>query len=313
MNNKKGRVKNLLLDAVFIAVGSMIYAVSVNAFTAPNQIAPGGMTGIATMLNYLFDTPIGVMVMLLNIPIIFWGIIEIGYKLVAKTLLAITLSSVCIDLFALFIPAYRGDPILVAVFAGVFEGLGLSLVFVRGATTGGTDLMGRLINHRYRHFSVGKVMLAIDGIIIAISAFVFSSVESAMYACIVIFVSTSLIDAIIYGVDSGTGKTFFVLSPKTHDIGNRIMKELDRGVTYIRSKGGYSEESRDMLLCAVRRFEAYKVNEIIREEDRDAFVIVGDAGEISGEGFRPVKSDDKPLKDVIENLKQSKKEKKSKE
>lgn len=306
MNKKKSRAKNLILDTVFIAAGSMIYAVSVNAFTAPNQIAPGGITGVSTMLNYLFDTPIGVVVMLLNIPITLWGIIEIGYKLVAKTLLAITMSSVCIDLFALFIPAYRGDPILVAIFAGIFEGLGLSLVFIRGATTGGTDMMGRLINHRYRHFSVGKIMLAIDGVIILISAFVFGSVESAMYACIVIFVSTSLIDTIIYGADSGTGKTFFVLSPKTHVIGDRVMKELDRGVTYISSKGGYSNEPGEMLLCAVRRFEAYKLNEIIRDEDKDAFVIVGDAGEISGEGFRPVKSDDKPLKDVIKNIKKNK-------
>lgn len=301
------------MDGVFITVGSMIYAVSVNAFTAPNNIAPGGITGVSTMISYLINTPIGMVAMLLNIPIIIWGIMEIGYKLVAKTLLAITISSICIDLFSLFIPAYKGDPLLVAIFAGVFEGLGLSLVFIRGATTGGTDMMGRLINHRYRHFSVGKIMLAIDGLIVVMSAFVFGSIDNAMYACIVIFVSTSLIDAMIYGTDSGTGKTFFVLSPKTHDIGDRIMKELDRGVTYISSKGGYSKEPGDMLLCAVRRFEVYKVNTIIREEDRDAFVIVGDAGEISGEGFRPVKSDDKPLKDVIKNLKQNKKEKKKKE
>lgn len=294
------------MDIIFISTGCAIYAVSVNAFTAPNQIAPGGITGISTMLNYVFDTPIGVMIAVLNIPIVIWGIIEIGYMLVGKTLIAIAISSVCIDLFALFIPAYVGDKILAAVFAGVLEGIGVSFVFIRGATTGGTDMAARLINHKHRHLSMGKIMLAIDALVVAASAFVFKSLESAMYACIVIFVSTSLIDSILYGVDSRTGKTFFVLSRRTAEIGDRIMAELQRGVTYITSRGGYSKEPGEMLFCAVRRFEVFKVNEIIREEDKDAFVIVGDAGEISGEGFPSGKQEDKPLKELIKDMKNGK-------
>lgn len=305
MNRKK--IKAMVLDLLCILAGSAIYAVSVNAFTAPNNIAPGGMTGVATMLNYMFSTPIGMAVLVLNIPIIIWGIMEIGYKLVAKTLLAIIMSSICIDLFALFIPAYRGDAILVALFAGIFEGIGLSLVFIRGATTGGTDLIARLINHRLKHLSMGKIMLAIDGLIVVVSAFVYGSIENAMYACIVIFVATSLIDSILYGVDVGTGKIFYVLSGKNDIIGKRIMEELDRGVTYINARGGYSNESSDMLLCAVRRYEVYKLNTIIRDVDKDAFVIVGDAGEISGEGFKPTKSDDKPLKELIRGMNKSNK------
>ena len=299
MRKKKSRAGSLILDAVTIIAGSMIYSVSINAFTSPNNIAPGGLSGIATMLNFVFDTPIGLMIILLNIPIMLWAIYEIGYKLVAKTLIAVLVSSVCIDLFALFIPVYRGDNILVAVFAGVLQGLGLSLVFLRGATTGGTDMIARLINHRYSHLSMGKIMMAIDGVIVFISAFVFKSIESAMYACIVIFVSTSLIDSILYGADSGTGKTFIVISAKAHEIGGRIMKEMERGVTYIPTKGGYSEQTGDLLLCAVRRYEVFRMNTIIREEDKDAFVIVGEAREILGEGFKVGKTDDKPLKELI--------------
>lgn len=304
---KRKQVLTWLVDFIFIALGSAIYAVCVNAFTKPNQIAAGGMTGIGTMLNFLFQTPIGTVVLVLNIPIIIWGIFEIGYKMVAKSIVAIVCMSVFIDVFAFFTPVYQGEPILVAIFAGVLEGVGLSLVFLRGATTGGTDMMARLLKHRFRHISMGKLMLAIDGIIVVISGFVFGSIENAMYACIVIFVSTSIIDAILYGADSGTGKTYFILSPKNKEIAERIMKELDRGLTFLDSRGGYSGEKGEMILCAVRRYEVSKINEIIRSVDRDAFVIVGDAGEISGEGFKPTKSDDKSVKDLIRHISQQKK------
>lgn len=304
---KTKHIRTLLLDFLFVVAGSAIYAVCVNAFTRPNQIAAGGMTGIGTMLNFLFQTPIGTVVLVLNIPIVIWGIFEIGYKMVAKTIVAIVCMSVLIDLLALFVPEYHGDPILVAIFAGVLEGVGLSLVFLRGATTGGTDMVARLLKHRFRHISMGKLMLAIDGVVVIVSGFVFGSIENAMYACIVIFVSTSIIDAILYGADSGTGKTYFILSPKNREIADRIMNELDRGVTFLESRGGYSGEQGEMILCAVRRYEVSKINEIIRMVDRDAFVIVGDAGEISGEGFKPTKSDDKPIKELIRHFSEKRK------
>lgn len=303
---KRKKVKNFLLDMLFILAGSMIYGLSVNAFTSPNHIAPGGVTGLSTLINYVFGTPIGLMAFLINIPIIIWAIVEIGYKLVLRTMIAIVLSSTMIDVFSYFIPAYRGDMILVALFAGLCEGVGLSLTFIRGATTGGTDMLARLLGRRLPHMSMGKLMLAIDGVIVVISAFVYGSIENAMYACIVIFVSTKLIDSILYGTDSGTGKLFFVMSPKVRAMGDRIIKELDRTVTYLDSHGGYTREPGETMICAVRRFEVYHIQMIIREEDRDAFVIVGDAGEITGEGFRPVRSDDKPLKEILQSLKSKK-------
>ena len=190
MKGKKART--LLLDALCMLAGSAVYAVEVNAFTAPNNIAAGGITGVATMLNYLWGTPIGLVSFLINVPIVLWAVVDIGYKLVAKTVAAIALTSVMIDLFSRFVPAYHGDPILVALFAGLLEGLGLSLIFIRGATTGGSDLVARLLGRRLPHLSMGKLMLAVDGVVVAVSAFVFGSVENAMYACIVIFVSTKL-------------------------------------------------------------------------------------------------------------------------
>lgn len=300
------RVKTILLDLAFMAAGAVVYAVSVNAFTSPNNIAPGGVTGIATMLNYLFSTPIGLVAFLINIPIILWAVVEIGYKLVAKSVAAILLSSVAIDLLAPIVPSYQGNMILVALFAGLCEGLGLSLTFLRGATTGGTDMLARLLGRRKPHLSMGKLMLAVDGLIVLASAFVYGSIENAMYACIVIFVSTRLIDSILYGTDVGTGKLFFVMSPKVRQMGDRIIREVDRTVTYLDSHGGYTNEPGETMLCAVRRFEVFQVQAIIREEDRDAFVIVGDAGQITGEGFRSAHPDDKPLKELLQGLRKDK-------
>ena len=133
----QSRRKDIFLDVVFLFAGALVYAAAVTGLTAPNNIAPGGVTGLCTMLNYLFGTPIGLMSFLINLPIIIWAVVEIGYKLVIRTMAAIVLSSLFIDLLTGVMPVYRGDPILVAVFSGACEGLGLSLTFVRGATTGG--------------------------------------------------------------------------------------------------------------------------------------------------------------------------------
>jgi len=298
-----GRRKEIFLDAVFITAGAAVYATAVTALTAPNHIAPGGVTGLSTMLNFLFGTPIGLMSFFINIPVVLWAVVEIGYKLVVKTMAAIVLSSLFIDVFTGFMPVYRGNPILVAVFSGACEGLGLSLTFIRGATTGGTDMVARLLERRLPQMSMGRLMLALDGIIVAASAVVFGSIENAMYACINIFVCTSIIDSVLYGTDVGTGKLFYVMSPKVRTMGERVIREMDRTVTYLDSHGGYSKEPGEMMLCVVRRFEVYQVQAIIREEDKGAFVIVGDAGQITGEGFRPMHPDDKPLKELVQELK----------
>lgn len=131
-NKVAKNMKEFLLDLIFMTVGSVIYAVGLNGFTAPNNIAPGGVSGIAIVLNYLFGTPVGTVILLINVPIIIWAIIEIGYKLVTKTMLAVVLNAACIDIVALFMPVYHGDPLIITLIGGVCEGVGLSLVFMRG-------------------------------------------------------------------------------------------------------------------------------------------------------------------------------------
>ncbi len=311
MSKTGSRSKTLVLDGLFFVAGALIDAVAVNVFTAPNHIAPGGITGIGTMLNYLFQTPIGMVNMIINIPIIIWAIVEIGYKLVAKSIAAIIVFSVAIDTLALVLPAYDGNPFLAAIFGGVLEGIGLALVFMRGSTTGGTDMIARLLGKHFRHLSMGKLMLAVDLVIIAASALVYQKLESALYAIIAIFVSARIIDTILYGTDSGNGKLYFIISKKSDEIRRRILEDIDRGVTIIPIQGGYSGQDGEMLLCAVRRYEVAKINDIIHTADRDAFVIVGEAGEITGEGFRSASSDDKTLRENIRSQQKRNEEKPS--
>lgn len=282
----KKKIKNLLLDALFFTLGSFLHAVSVNVFTAPNQIAAGGLTGISTLLNYLFDLPIGTMSLLLNVPLFIWGFYEMGFAFLAKTGVAMLMSSIMIDLTVGLLPAYTGNILLTTMVGGVFAGVGLGLIFIRGTTTGGTDLAANLIQRRISHFSLGKILLVIDFLVVLASAFVYGNIESPFYAVIVIFVSTKVIDAVLYGTDVGNGKMLFIMSPMAREISQKIIIELDRGVTALKSRGCYSDTEGETLLCAVRRQEVHHIYDIVHSIDPDAFIMVGEAGEIRGEGFK---------------------------
>ena len=281
--------KSLLLDGIFFLAGSILYALSVDIFTAPNDIAPGGLPGIGTLVNFLFGMPIGTAVLILNIPLFIWGAIEFGWKFLGKTVVSTVLVSVMIDLLAPFVPAYTGDKMLASIFGGIFSGAGLALVFIRGGTTGGTDVIARLLNRRYPALSMGKLILLTDMLVIVAAALVYGNLESPLYAVISIFVSTRLIDMLIYGTSLGAGKMMFIISGKNEEIAKAILTGISRGLTKIRATGGYSNEEGQILLCALRRNEVYKTYDLVRKIDPNAFIIVGEAGEITGEGFAHLK------------------------
>ena len=289
----------VFLDAVLLPAGSILYAISVSLFAAPNHIAPGGLTGISTMFHSVFGTPIGSVAALMNVPILFIAIILIGYRIVGKTILAIGFTSFLIDLFGILLPPYLSNPLLASVFAGVCEGFGLSLIFLRGGTTGGTDLSARLLAKHFPNFSMGKLMFGIDFLVIASSSFVYRSLESGLYGLIVIFVSTKVIDTVLYGMNTGTGKLLFIISEKQETILKYLLKDLSRGVTVLESMGAFSGVKRPILLCAVRKYEVARIRQQIRKIDENAFLIIAEAGEISGEGFRKKEKQDKTLKELI--------------
>lgn len=285
MKQSKSKIIGILLDGIFIVAGSALFATSVNMFTAPNNIAPGGLTGLGTIINYLTGLPIGTVILLGNIPIFIWAYFETGFRFLTKTIATTLVSSIFIDVSALWLPAYYGDTLLVTVFGGLLSGAGLSLIFLRGGTTGGTDLAANLLNRHFPHISIGKFILAIDLIVILFSALVYRNLESPLYGVIIIFITSKVVDAILYGANTGTGKTMFVMSPKTEEIAQAVMKNLERGATLLTSVGAYTKRQGYTLLLAVRRHEVYKTYEIIYQIDPHAFIVVGDAGNITGEGF----------------------------
>lgn len=296
MGVKSRKIKRAGIDFLLFLVGSLLFAVSVNVFTAPNDIAPGGLTGAATLLNHLWGIPIGAGILVMNIPIFIWGIVEVGYRFILKTAAATVISSLAIDISAPFLQAYRGDMMLASLFGGLLAGLGLGLIFMRGGTTGGTDLIANLIGRHLRHISFGKLILAVDLVVVVIAAFVYRNIESPLYAIIVIFITSKVVDAVLYGTDSGNGKMMFIISSKNHEIAQEILSQLDRGVTALKSRGGYSGIEGEVLLCAVRRQEVYKTHDIVYSIDPNAFIIAGDAGDITGEGFREMKNEHKKAK-----------------
>lgn len=288
--SKKQIVQGYILDAVCLFLGSAAYAAAINIFNKPNNIAPGGFSGIATMLNYLFNWPIGVTTILLNLPLFIWGLIRLGKSAMVKTVIATGLTSVIIDVSSPIIDFYNikftDDVMLACIFGGVLAGVGLGLVFMRGGTTGGTDLVAKLLSTHVKFISIGRLVLIADCAVILMTFIVYKNLTSPLYALIFLFVHSKVIDIVVYGVDNGRGKMMLIISPKNQEIKEGILNELSRGVTELMSRGGYSEIEGEVLLVAVRRQEVHRTYDVIKRVDPKAFVIVTNADQISGLGFR---------------------------
>lgn len=290
MNKKlpKQQTKQLLLhavlDSIYFALGGTLYAISVNVFTAPNDILPGGFTGVATIFNRLFATPIGTVVFLLNIPLFLAGFKKFGFAFVIKTVSATFFMSALIDLLAPVLPVYRGDRLLSALFGGILSGAGLGVVFRRGATTGGTDIISKLLRLRFPAASMGRMVLVLDLLVIAASFAVYRSLENVLYALVVIYVSAQTIDLVQTGLSHD--KLLFIVTEKGASAVREIVETLDRGVSVLDVRGGYTVTERKLLLCAVRASDVARVTKAVRVLDRDAFIVVTETADILGAGFR---------------------------
>lgn len=265
-----------------------MYSVSVNMFISPNSFAPGGVTGLAIIIEHLTHAPIGAMMFLLNVPLLIIGFIKLGKRMILKTLAATVLISVFIDALAPFLPAYTKDTLLSAIFGGLIAGSGLVLVFLRGATTGGTDILARLLQLRWPDLSFGRLILGVDMLVVLLGGLVFESLDSVLYAAILIFVSSKVIDTVLYG--TGNGKLMMVITNKGTEISQAVTQSMGRGITVLPGRGGYTGGDKDVLLCAVRRNELYRLRTLVKEYDPNAFMMITEVGEILGEGFRPPKT-----------------------
>lgn len=273
------RGKNL----IFWIVGCSLYSVGVNCFVKANGIAQSGMTGVALIINRLLGFPIGVTGFILNIPLLILMWIFIGKKMVARTLVVSAVLSAALDGFAVILPAYSGDRILAALFCGLFEGAGLGLVMITGATSGGTDIIGRLVHKGLPFVTVGNAVMVSDAIVIIANMIVFRSLESGLYAIIIIFVSTRVIDAMIYGM--GNGKMLMIITSKAEEVSRAVIKTSPRGVTIMPAVGAYSGDDKNMLVCVARKHEISGIIKTVKSIDDQTFIIVSEANEILGKGF----------------------------
>ena len=283
MKKSKKHYGKILLDWSCYLAGSVLFALSVNIFTAPNQIAPGGLTGIATLLNHLFGVPIGVMIMSMNLPLLVMAWRRHGWGFLLSTTVIIAGLSLLIDMTAPYIPPFHGDKIITVLFGGVVAGTGLGLIYMRGGTTGGSELIARFVSRWFPHVPVGRLILCVDAVVVASAAAVYRNVESALYAVIMIFVSSMLMDTIIYGRNKA--KMMMVFTNKEKEVADRIIKKMERGVTFLDGEGAFSGTRRRILLCAVRPSEVYTLRTIVYEHDPNAFIVVTSADEVLGEGF----------------------------
>ena len=268
-----------------IVLGCMVGGAAYPLFLVPNNIAPGGLTGVATILNYLFGVPVGVTSLLLNLPLFLIGYRAMGRTFVIRSFVAMVLFSLAIDLIKLPPLANPEDPdgvLLGSVYGAVVLGVGLGLILRGGATTGGSDMIARMVNKRIPFITVGTFLFLVDCIVIPAAAFTMSA-RAALYALICIFVSAKAVDLVLAGM--GSAKACFIISNHHEKIARRIMNELERGATILSGIGAYSGEKRGVLISVVSRTEVVPVKRIVREEDEKAFVFITDTHETLGEGF----------------------------
>ncbi len=269
-------------DYILIVLGTLVTGLAFNLFLIPHKIAPGGLSGIGTVVYYVTKgrVPVGVTMLVLNVPLFVVGIKELGREFGFKSLISTILLSLFIDI--LRVPSVTNEPILAAIYGGVIMGMGLGLVFRGNATTGGTDLFAKIIHRHFHFIGIGWVLFIIDSLVVLTAALVFGP-TSALYALVSLFLGSKFIDLILEGINAA--KAFILISDHSAEIADKIMKELDRGVTLLHGRGAYTMKEKDVILCIINRIQTARLKEIINEIDPDAFVLVADVREVMGEGF----------------------------
>lgn len=279
----KAEFKQEIKNLVIIAVASLIYAAGISLFLDPNALAPGGVTGIAVILNRLCGIETGTLYFILNIPIVLLGIWKFGVRFIAKTFFAITMTSLFTNLLANMQPL-TDDLLMAAAVGGVLIAIGVGLIFKAGATTGGTDIIVKILRQKYRHLKTGFLFLCMDVIIVSISGLVFRNLNVVFYALATVIISGKALDFVLYGGDEA--KMFYIITEAPEQIGMRLMKELDVGVTYLQGKGGWTGNEKQVVFCMVPKRVGPQVEEIVKVEDARAFMVVTSATEIYGEGYK---------------------------
>ena len=284
MENKIFELKCLLRDLAYSFLGSISLALGLVFFLIPNKIATGGVAGLAIVLHYIIDFPTGLIMLVLNIPLLLIGLKYLGKKYLLKTLFAIVAMSFFTDFFAinLHFQALTNHLMLATLYGGLLVGIGLGLIFKGDASAGGGTILARVISQKSR-FKTGQVLLTIDIFVISSAAITFQNIELALWGFITIFIASQLVDLILTG--KPYAKVIHIVTNEVESIGEHIINDLGRSATILNARGLFSGEPKNLLLVVVDSSQIYNLRDIVRLHDKNAFMIVVDAKEILGQGF----------------------------
>ncbi|MBD5457119.1 MAG: YitT family protein [Lachnospiraceae bacterium] len=280
---EKKSIQRILFDYVTITAAAFLQGIAISLFLDPNQLAPGGVTGISVILSKITGLGTGTWILLLNVPILAIGLWKFGLRFLLSTLYCTVLVSSFTTVLSPFGPV-TDDKLLAALAGSILMALGIGWVFKSGATTGGTDIIVKLIKLRYPHFRTGAIFLITDACIVTLSAFVFGDINLALYAGIAVAVTSFGLDRVLYGRDGA--KLIYIISDSYEKITQRILQEMDIGVTHIQGHGAYSGKEKSVIMCVAKIQMAPRIEEIVKQEDAEAFMIVTSATEIYGEGYK---------------------------
>ncbi len=279
----KSKIVQAIQEYVIIALGCTIMAAGVSLFLLPNELSTGGFSGIATIVYYFFKVPMGVTVLALNIPLLIIAYFKVGKQLFARSIYGTIVFSLMIDLIDKITPLTH-DRFLGCIYGGVFAGIGTAIILKFDASTGGSDLLSHIIRAYKKQYKSSSLILAVDTVVIALNVIFFKNIEIGLYSAIAIFLMGKMIDLIFEGVNFT--KVIFIISPKYEEIAGQISASINRGSTGLFSKGMYTDQEKLTLLCVGSRTEAYEMQSIAKEIDKEAFIIIMNAREVIGKGFK---------------------------
>lgn len=283
--NKKSTVLRWTFDIIVMIIGAAVYSLGVHCFISPNNIAPGGVTGIAIIVSGLTELQVGTLILLFNIPLIAAGFFLLNKATMVKTLISVAAITVATDLAETLVPVYsaeNGNGIMAAIFGGALMGAGMGLTYQREGTSGGTDILTKMINRFFPDLKLGGIQAALDGVVVLAGLVVYRDINVVLFAVVAIFVQSKFIDVLVYGSQESRFLLIFSRSPT--EIAKKLL-EQERGVTLLNGEGAYSGEQRRVVATAVHRSAYSKVKRIVKEIDPKAFVVTTTAGEVFGEGF----------------------------
>jgi len=283
IDNKK--LRKIIFDLITLTFGSIIFATGVACFLDPNSIAPGGVSGIAIIITKFIDIiPTGTLIALINVPILLIGTWKFGIKFLASTIYAVIVSSIAVNTIGALIGPLTDNLLLAAVGGAVLVGTGVGLVFRTGATTGGTDVIVKLLRTKWRHLPTGFVFSFVDGCVCVTSGIVFGNIELMIYAGIALMLQSMIMNKVLYGGDSA--RMIYVISKKNSEIASRLMKEVDVGATFVHGNGAYTGNEFEVLMVVMRAKLLPQARDVVKQVDDRAFMIVTNATSVFGQGFK---------------------------